>query len=448
MAKYNVPSPRYTSYPTVPYWNPSPFSTSAYLNSVRETFQVSNSSEGSSLYIHLPYCESLCTYCSCNTHITVNHAVEIPYIDALLKEWSMYVAILEEVPVIREIHLGGGTPTFFAPEQLARLLDGIFSSSHRAEDAAFSFEGHPANTTELHLQTLYDRGFRRVSFGIQDFDSRVQTAIHRFQTVEEVAEITRLARQIGYTSINYDLIYGLPFQTVESLEKTWKQVLPLLPDRIAYYSYAYVPWLKPGQRKFTALDLPWDHEKYALYELGKKIVLENGYQEIGMDHFALPHDELSEAAKGQALHRNFMGYTTRHTRFLIGLGVSSISDSWLGFAQNEKTVEAYLKKINSNQWPFFRGHILTNEDLILRSHILRLMCMGETSWKEPEQQCAEVVEARQRLLPLQEDGLLTVTDYSVQATASGKPYLRNIAMAFDARLWQQRADEKQFSQTI
>lgn len=451
MAKYNVPSPRYTSYPTVPYWNPAPFSTTAYLDSVRETFQGSNCSQGISLYIHLPYCESLCTYCSCNTRITTNHAVEIPYIDALLTEWSMNVALMEEVPIIREIHIGGGTPTFFAAEELARLIDGILQFSKCAQDAAFGFEGHPSNTTELHLQTLYDRGFRRVSFGIQDFDQRVQTAIHRFQTVEEVAEVTRLARQIGYTSINYDLIYGLPFQTAERLGKTWNQVLPLLPDRIAYYSYAHVPWLKPGQRKFTALDLPWDHEKYALYELGKKMLIDNGYQEIGMDHFALPHDELSKAAKDNLLHRNFMGYTSRHTRLLVGLGVSSISDSWLGFAQNEKTVEAYLEKINSNQWPIYRGHLLTDEDLILRSHILRLMCTGETSWEEPEQQCTAVVEALQRLLPLKEDGLVTVGEYSVQVTTSGKPYLRNIAMTFDAKLWENQSEEtekKKFSQTI
>src|SRR5476651_1299988 len=211
--KYNVAAPRYTSYPTMPYWDPSTFNQAMWELSVKRSFNESNAEDGISLYVHLPFCENLCTYCGCNTRITKNHSVEGPYIEALLKEWKMYRDIMGTKPLIREIHLGGGTPTFFNAENLALLINGLLKESSIHPEAEFGFEAHPGNTTAIHLQTLYDLGFRRLSLGIQDFDPKVQFIINRKQSVEQVTEVTNAARQIGYTSINYDLIYGLPSQT-------------------------------------------------------------------------------------------------------------------------------------------------------------------------------------------------------------------------------------------
>ena len=379
-AKYNVAAPRYTSYPTMPYWDTNAFDKETWEKSVKFSFAESNEREGISLYIHLPFCESLCTYCGCNTRITKNHSVEEPYIAAVLKEWKMYRDIMGDKPVIREIHLGGGTPTFFSAENLHLLIDGLLEESIIHPEAEFSFEAHPANTTAAHLQTLYNLGFRRLSLGIQDFDPIVQFTIHREQSFEQVEEVTKNARRIGYTSINYDLIYGLPMQTMQGLTNTMMLVAALMPDRIAFYSYAHVPWLKPGQRRFTEMDLPDAQLKTKLYEIGRRLLKNYGYLEIGMDHFALPCDTLLEAERTGTLHRNFMGYTNNHTQLLIGLGVSSISDSLYAYAQNVKVVEEYLDLVNKGELPVFKGHILTYEDLIIRKHILNIMCKGQTKW--------------------------------------------------------------------
>ena len=448
ISKYNVAGPRYTSYPTVPAWDHLNFNEFNWLERVKQTFTLSNEVEGVSIYVHLPYCESLCTYCGCNTRITVNHAVEQPYIEAVLKEWSLYKALWNEVPRIREIHLGGGTPTFFSASNLALLIEGLLDGCEIAEDYAFSFEGHPSNTTREHLETLYRLGFTRVSFGIQDFDLKVQDAIHRMQSVAQVEAITLIAREIGYTSINFDLIYGLPFQTLGSIEHTIHHVLRMRPDRIAYYSYAHVPWMKPGQRKFSEEDLPKDSEKRALYELGKSMLEEAGYLEVGMDHFALPDDELYIAQEKGLLHRNFMGYTSRNTHLLIGLGASSISDCWLGFSQNVKTVESYLEHIAHGSFPIQKGHLHTETDLVLRSHILRMMCNGNTSWENPEEQCPELFEGLQRLVDMEADGLIDIGEYSMQVTEVGKIFLRNICMALDAHFHANNENVRIFSQTV
>ncbi|MGD1890630.1 MAG: coproporphyrinogen-III oxidase family protein [Cyclobacteriaceae bacterium] len=263
--KYNVPGPRYTSYPTVPYWNENPPTESEWKFHVHQTYQETKR-QGISLYIHLPYCESLCTYCGCSTRITVNHDVELPYIDALLREWSMYVDTLNDAPLIQEIHLGGGTPTFFAPAHLEQLIQGITALGQLSDTAELSFEAHPNNTSPVHLRTLYRLDFRRLSLGIQDFDTEVQRTINRIQTYEQVQQVTELARQIGYTSVNYDLIFGLPRQTLETVRRTIQQTVQLRPDRIAFYSYAHVPWMKPAQKSFED-HLPTNDTNLELYEL-------------------------------------------------------------------------------------------------------------------------------------------------------------------------------------
>ncbi|WP_207533023.1 oxygen-independent coproporphyrinogen III oxidase [Desertivirga arenae] len=444
ISKYNIAAPRYTSYPTVPLWEEEQWSVTGWLDTVRIAMNES-SAAGLSLYIHLPYCESLCTYCGCNTRITKNHAVERPYIEAVLKEWQMYKEVIGKAPHIREIHLGGGTPTFFSPENLEMLMNGLLDGATLASETSFSFEGHPANTSYSHLKVLYEAGFRRISLGIQDFDPVVQEIINRRQSYEQVKKVTDDARSLGYTSVNYDLIYGLPLQKLQSIQDTVEKVITLMPDRIAFYSYAHVPWVKPGQRRFTEADLPQDDEKRALYEKGREMFLNKGYYDIGMDHFSLKSDSLYKASKNHTLHRNFMGYTDQYTQLSIALGVSSISDSWYGFAQNVKHVELYLDMVNKGSFPLLKGHILTDQDLVFRKHILQLMCKGFTDcdWLKQEFQ-----EVRQRLNPLEDDGLVEVEGSRVQVTETGRAFLRNVCMAFDMRLWQKKPESQLFSKAI
>lgn len=446
--KYNVPGPRYTSYPTVPYWEEENFSIDAWKNTLLESFTATNETEGISLYIHLPFCESLCTFCGCNKRITKRHDVETPYIKAVLKEWNLYCDFLPTKPIIKEIHLGGGTPTFFATENLEKLIYGIFERAERAPEYEFSFEGHPNNTTRNHLQTLYNLGFRRVSFGIQDYSEKVQKAIHRIQPFHNVAKVTFWAKEIGYTSISHDLIFGLPFQTIEDVIDTIDKTNSLQPDRLAFYSYAHVPWIKGnGQRGFKDEDVPRDEQKRELYELGKKRLSENGYHEIGMDHFALAKDSLFTAFQDKKMHRNFMGYTSSKTQVMIGLGVSSISDSWYSFAQNEKTIEDYLQKINSNEFPVVKGHILTSEDLIIRKHILELMCNFNTEITNELPQL-QLNELQKTLQEMESDALIIFENNSIQVTEKGKPFVRNLCMAFDLRMKAKMPQTQLFSMTI
>lgn len=446
--KYNVAGPRYTSYPTVPYWDTTAPTIDQWTESVKRSFNETNTTDGISIYIHLPFCESLCTYCGCNTRITVNHAVESPYMNALLKEWKMYLSVFNETPRIKEIHLGGGTPTFFSPENLKKLISGILENASVCDDAEFSFEAHPNNTTEEHLKALYEVGFRRLSLGIQDFDPKVQEIVNRIQPFEKVEKVVTAARSIGYVSINFDLIYGLPLQTRKSVIDTINKVNLLRPDRIAFYSYAHVPWVKPGQRKFTEADLPIDEEKRALYEIGKEKFSENGYVEIGMDHFSLKSDTLYKAAEQGKLHRNFMGYTHSYTQLMIGLGVSSISDTWYAYAQNVKKVEEYYELIDNNQLPVFKGHLLNEEDLIIRKHILNIMCKFETSWEQKEQQCEAVYNAIEKLGEMENDGLIELTPYHLKVKKAARPFVRNICMAFDARLWRNIPQSQIFSSIV
>ncbi len=447
--KYNIAGPRYTSYPTVPYWNGSTFSVEKWKSSVLHSFQESNAKEGISLYIHLPFCESLCTFCGCNKRITKQHMVELPYINAVLKEWRLYLELFDETPIIKELHLGGGTPTFFSPENLKFLITEILKTSQRALDYEFSFEGHPNNTTREHLQALYDVGFRRVSYGVQDYNETVQRAIHRIQPFENVKKATEIAREIGYTSVGHDIIFGLPFQTLNHVEETILKTKSLLPDRLAFYSYAHVPWIKGnGQRGFQDSDLPSASLKRAQYKLGKTLLAQVGYEEIGMDHFALKTDTLYQSMENGKLHRNFMGYTASKTQAMIGLGVSSISDSWYGFAQNVKDIKSYYELLKQDSLPVFRGHILNDEDLIVRQHILNLMCRFKTTWSKDYLYFDELPDALIQLKEMETDGLIEINTNSISITEKGKPFVRNVCMAFDVLLKRKQPDTQLFSMTV
>ncbi len=447
--KYNVPGPRYTSYPTVPYWNEADFNLEKWTASFQKSFLESNTQNGISLYIHLPFCESMCTFCGCNKRITKNHSVEEIYINAVLKEWSLYCGLLPDKPLIKEIHLGGGTPTFFSVTNLENLINGIFKLANKAENYEFSFEGHPNNTTYEQLKKLYNLGFRRVSFGVQDYAEKVQKAIHRVQPFHNVAKVTFWAKEIGYKSIGHDIIFGLPFQTVENIVDTIEKTNSLKPDRLAFYSYAHVPWIKGnGQRGFNEENLPKDAEKRMLYETGKKLLSSNGYHEVGMDHFALSSDSLFQAVETKKMHRNFMGYSASKTQLMIGLGVSSISDSWYSFAQNTKNLEDYYQILQSDQLPVVKGHILNDEDLIIRKHILNLTCDLETSWSKEFLYFKELPDVLESLKEIESDELIIIEENTIKITEAGRPFVRNICMAFDLHLKRKSPETNLFSMTV
>ena len=431
--KYNVPAPRYTSYPTVPFWEEENPDQDQWYQQVKRIFEESNQTRGISLYIHLPFCESLCTYCGCNKRITKNHAVEDPYIQSVLMEWARYQSLFSESPVLREIHLGGGTPTFFSPENLKLLVEELFRGAVIHQQPEFGFEGHPNNTTRRHLEILFESGFNRVSFGVQDFDEKIQRTINRIQPFNKVKEVTLAAREIGYQSVNYDLVYGLPFQTVQIIEHTIKRVEELMPERIAFYSYAHVPWKMPSQRGYSEKDLPNDHQKRMLYETGKEKLLSLGYKEIGMDHFALPQDTLYQAKEEGRLHRNFMGYTTSPSELMIGLGVSAISDAKYAYAQNLKKVEEYHEAIQNDRSVLTKGHFLTDEDLMLKRKIIELACNGRTIITD-QVKTSMTDLAKEELLIMKDEGLVVLEEDNIIVTDLGLKFIRNICKLFDARL--------------
>jgi oxygen-independent coproporphyrinogen-3 oxidase len=443
--KYNIPAPRYTSYPTVPYWEAAQIDATAWSDRVSAAF---HNQKELSLYIHLPYCEQLCTYCGCNKHITTNHRVEQPYIDSVLAEWAMYTRLLGERPVLRELHLGGGTPTFFSPENLAYLIEGILAGADVAPQTEFSFEAHPFSTTHAHLATLRRLGFNRISVGVQDVSPEILAIINRAQTVEQVENVTRRARELGYESVNFDLIFGLPLQTPTHISDTMQLVGRLRPERIAFYSYAHVPWVKPSQRAYSEADLPEGEAKRALYEWGRELLEREGYVEIGLDHFALPGDSLYHSMQQGTLHRNFMGYTPYSTRLCIGLGASAIGDTWDAYAQNEKRIVDYQQRIAKGELPLTKGHLLSPEDQVIREHILRLMCQGFTTWEDPRLQCDALWEGLERLTEMEEDGLVSRSPYQLRVTEAGLPFLRNICLALDARYWRAQPEAQLFSKVV
>ncbi|KPQ18668.1 MAG: oxygen-independent coproporphyrinogen III oxidase HemN [Algoriphagus marincola HL-49] len=442
--KYNTPAPRYTSYPTVPLWENN-LNGQDWEVLVKRAFGLFGSKEGITLYIHLPFCESLCTYCGCNKRITKNHSVESPYIEALFTEWKKYLSLFEEKPKLNGIHLGGGTPTFFSPDSLRKLLLEITQSCDIAEDREFSFEGHPNNTTFEHLEALADLGFDRVSYGIQDFDEQVQRSIHRIQPFEAVEKATQNARNLGYTSINFDLIYGLPHQTIATLEKTFERVAELMPDRIAFYSYAHVPSSFPAQKSYEQY-LPSELEKRNLYDRGKEILLELGYVEIGMDHFSRQDDPLAKAKDLGKLHRNFMGFTTSPSKMLIGLGASSISDIHLAFMQNEKGISAYQEAMESENWPIVRSHAMSDQDLVIRNLILDLICKHEVIISE-ELDLFLGNKQWEQLAEMQDEGLIEISPKKLKVTDDGVGVIRQICKVFDLRL-QSQNKELIFSKAI
>lgn len=447
--KYDVPGPRYTSYPTVPYWGRLPAS-SEWIDHLRRALapDAAGERQGAALYVHIPFCRALCTFCGCNTRITRTHTLVQPYVQSILDEFRLYLrALNREALELGELYLGGGTPTFLNVEELELLLGGLLQHATPASDAALTVEIDPRVTTREQLAVLARHGFRRLSIGVQDFDPAVQDIVNRVQSEQQVQSVTTDARELGYNSISYDLIYGLPLQSLASIDLTMDALARLRPDRIALYGYAHVPWIKPGQRRFTEADLPEGDARRALYVRSRERLEQLGYREIGLDYFALPHDTLWRAAEAGTLHRNFMGYATAATRPLIGLGASAISDAGDAYAQNEKELQHYQERVARGELPLHRGHLLDAEDRVLRQHILNLMTRLQTSWAAPEHQTPYLGEVPGRLAEMAHDGLVTLSATGLSVTGIGRPFLRNICMAFDARLARRSPDRQLFSRT-
>ncbi len=442
--KYNVPVPRYTSYPAVPNWSQSIPSDAEWMQSVNNSLKKDRHL---SIYIHLPFCEQLCTYCACNKRITKNHKVESPYINTLLQEWQFYISNLKEKPILQELHLGGGTPTFFNPEELERLIGTIISSVEVADTAAFAFEAHPDSTSEEHLKTLYQLGFKRISIGVQDISTRILEAINRKQTIDQVLQVTNKAREIGYQSINYDIIYGLPFQDEDNIRQTMKLIEKMMPDRLAFYAYAHVPWKSKGQRAFTKHDIAHGLEKHNLKLLGERLLRQMGYYAIAMDHYALATDSLFHSYASGQLHRNFMGFTDSKTNCLIGLGNSAISDSGTMYIQNEKGVETYEEKIQQGGLAIIKGHTLSESEKRVREHILNLICNDQTKSNGDQLDQAILIPAIQRLSELIHDGLVIVHHNQIKITDPGKPFVRNICAKLDPYL-DQPTTKNRYSMSI
>lgn len=443
LGKYDVPVPRYTSYPAVPNWQETP-APAAWFDAM--TAALTPESASLAVYLHLPFCEVLCTFCGCNTVITRNHERSAPYVDVLLAELDLYLA---RVPALRQrpvsqIHLGGGTPTFMPPDVLAALLTGI---AERLPLRADSFEGSvevdPRVTTREHLEVMQANGLTRISLGVQDFDAEVLRLVNRPQPFEMTADLCQLARATGYDSINFDLIYGLPGQSPETMARLADSVLALRPDRLAVYSFARVPWIKPAQRKFKDEDLPAGAAKRELYEGLRERLLVAGYQEIGMDHFALPHDALAVSARQGTLHRNFMGYTDRRTTALLGLGVSAISETPTCYHQNEKVITVYERRVLGGEIATLKGHLLSADDRRRADRIRALMTTGRAPL-DP----GAAIDARRWLAEPIADGVVEIDEHELRMAPDSKPFLRNVAAFFDTYLRAATHDGPVYSRAI
>lgn len=452
LERYDTTGPRYTSYPTAPVW------TEAYgIEDFRRELGRRDVAPDDplSLYVHIPFCHSLCHFCACNRVITKDVSRAVEYLDVLEREIA---SVRESVSVAHSAtqqHWGGGTPTYLDPAQIRRLSKVLSAAFPMRAGAEISIEVDPRTTTPEHVEVLRECGFNRISMGVQDFDPVVQEAVHRIQPIEITRNLTRLARNAGFESVNYDLIYGLPFQREASFEKTLDTVLELAPDRLALYSYAHVTWKAKQQRGFERKDLPDSHTKLRLMLRAIRRFLDAGYVYIGLDHFARPDDELTQALQNRTLRRNFMGHTTQDGVELLGFGASAISELRGSYAQSQRDVEPWQAAVRATGLATMRGHRLTPDDIRRRWIISRIICLGELRADEYHAEFGEAFASQytaelRTLESAVQDGLLEIaSDGSLQVTPIGRLLVRNIAMAFDAYLVaQQSSGEKIFSKTV
>src|ERR1700704_2828497 len=437
LGKYNRPGPRYTSYPTAPVWNDA-FGPD---DLVKVHEEAERAKTPVSLYMHIPFCESLCLFCACNVVIEKNKAVSPPYLGILKRETERVSrSVSKDRPVV-QFHWGGGTPTYLTPAQIEDLFSFTREHFHFAADAEVGIEVDPRVTSREHLETLRRLGFNRLSMGIQDFHAEVQKAIHRIQPFELTRDLLFAARELGFDSINVDLIYGLPYQTPERFAHTVDQILELAPDRVALFSYAHVPWLKKQQGAF-ATHLPEGMQKFEIFRSGLMKFIEAGYLYIGMDHFAKPGDELAVSQQQRTLHRNFQGYTTKAGADLYGMGVPAISAFQNAYAQNHRDLPSWQKAVQDRGIATMRGYRLSDEDRLRRAVINRLLCHTVIVKDEISREFGVdfdqhfAAELSQLEVP-REDGLVVLDNKEVRATWLGRIFIRNLAMLFDPYLEKQ-----------
>lgn len=450
LRKYNVQGPRYTSYPPAPSWNTS-IGPKEYEAAI-ESGQNEKNPAPLSLYFHLPFCEKLCYFCGCTTLITgKNRSFTAPYLTSIMKEVDWLASRVNKSRPVVQLHLGGGTPTYLTPSELEKLLARVHKGFSFDANAEVGAEIDPRVTSDDHLKVLREMGFNRLSMGVQDFDETVQKSINRVQPYAETRALVDAARKRGFASINMDLIYGLPHQTRTSFDTTIDQILSIGPDRLAVYSYAHVPWLKKHQELLENA-LPNEQQKFELFLLAMKKFTAAGFDYIGMDHFAKPGDELATARKNRTLWRNFQGYTTKAGTDLFGLGMSAIGNVHGTFVQNEKDIKAYQDKIDRGGPATVRGFTLSKDDKIRSRLIQNLMCHAEVIKSEIEKEFsinfdAYFADALATLKPLEADGLVQINKERLTPTETGRVFLRNLAMPFDAYL-PKEGDKKVFSRTV
>lgn len=448
--KYNVQGPRYTSYPPAPSWSDS-IGPADYEDIIRDS-NAALSPAPLSLYFHLPFCESLCYFCGCTTVITgKNRSMDLPYLNAVMREIDWLGERVGRKRSIVQLHLGGGTPTYESPDNLRALMWRVREKFSVDENAEFGVEVDPRVTTVSHLEALRNAGFNRVSMGVQDFDPAVQAAVNRVQPFDMTRDLVKAARDLGFESVNIDLIYGLPHQTPDSFEKTIDQILAIQPDRLAVYSYAHVPWMKKHQDLFAA-HLPDERTKFQIFLTALRRFTDAGFVYVGMDHFARPEDELARARENGTLWRNFQGYTTKAGTDLFGLGMSAIGSVHDAYVQNQKDLKAYMVAIGKGGPATMRGFRLSQDDKIRARLIQSLLCHAVVRKADIEAAFdikfdATFAQALRDLKTLQDDGLVELTPAEIRPTAAGRVFLRNIAMAFDAYL-PKDGQKRMFSRTV
>jgi oxygen-independent coproporphyrinogen-3 oxidase len=448
--KYNVAGPRYTSYPPAPSWRDD-FGPADYEKLVAESNEAASPAP-LSLYLHLPFCEKLCFFCGCTVVITgKNHETEEGYLGLIEREIAWLSKRIDRSRPVVQLHYGGGTPTYFDPERLDRLSTVLHEAFTFAPDAELGVEIDPRVTSPAHLEVLRKGGFNRLSMGVQDFDPKVQETVNRIQPYEATRDLVRAARSLGFESINMDLIFGLPFQTPESFRRTIDQILSIGPDRLAVYSYAHVPWMKKHQR-INEPKLPTEREKFEIFRTALARFTEEGYEYIGMDHFARPDDELARARRNRSLWRNFQGYTTKAGTDLFGLGMSAIGGIANAYVQNQRDLPAYRAAMQAGGPATMRGFRLSDDDRLRRVVIQNLLCHGVIVKSEIEEQFGIAFDetfaaALDKLEPCRADGLVEISPREIRATSLGRIFLRNLAMPFDAYLGNP-SEKPMFSRTL
>lgn len=439
LARYDRPGPRYTSYPTAVEFHPG-VQVNAYLSHLARANEAS--AEALSMYVHLPFCEKRCTYCGCNVVITRHRDTAARYLDFLDREIDLLAGALPERRQISQMHWGGGTPTYYDVEQLERVFRRIARHFSFTRDAEIGIEVDPRVTSMAQLESLRRLGFNRLSLGVQDFEPEVQEAVNRVQSYELTRDQIEGARALGYSSINVDLIYGLPYQTVNSFKRTLDQVLTLRPHRVAVYSFAFVPWIRAHMKHMPQEALPTPADKLELFGATIDAFTSAGYRQIGMDHFALPGDELAKAIEMKALHRNFMGYTVQTTRDMVALGVSGIGDIQGAFFQNTKKLSEYYAALEGERFPIERGYVLDDDDLVRRHVIAMLMCNLHLNVRSVETRfgidfsryfASELAELTGPASP-SADGLIRINSETIEVTELGRLFVRNVCMTFDRYL--------------